>query len=130
MPRVSINDLNMIRENAKSVLTLRTGQARAKITVNMGDCSIAAGSRNVMRALLEEIENRNVTDVIVTVTGCTGLCIREPIATVEVESQAPVKYTDLNPEKIVKVLKDHILEGRVVSEYALANQGHTAGGEV
>jgi hypothetical protein len=62
MPRLSIDDLKKIREDAKRTLTLRSGEARAKVTVHMGTCGISAGARDVMGALLKEIENQKVTD--------------------------------------------------------------------
>jgi len=121
MPRLSIEDLKKIREESKATLTLRSGQARAKITVHMGTCGISAGAREVMGALLKEIEKLNLTDVIVTTSGCAGLCSREPMATVELQGEAPVKYVDLKPERILRVLREHVLEGRIVMDFALAS---------
>lgn len=127
MPRLSIDDLKKIREDAKRTLAMRSGEARAKITMHMGTCGISAGARDVMGALLKEIENRKLTDVIVTTAGCAGLCSREPMATVEIAGQSPVKYVDLKPQAIVRVLQEHILEGRIVTEYALASGCETTG---
>jgi NADP-reducing hydrogenase subunit HndB len=127
MPRLSIEDLKRIREDAKHTLTLRSGTARARVTVHMGTCGISAGAREVMGALLKEIENLKVTDVIVTTSGCAGLCSREPMATVELTGQPPVKYVDLKPERIVRVLKEHVLEGKIVTDFALASGCETTG---
>jgi NADP-reducing hydrogenase subunit HndB len=121
MPRLSIEDLKKIREESKATLTLRSGQARARITVHMGTCGISAGARDVMGALLKEIEKLGLTDVIVTTSGCAGLCSREPMATVELRGAAPVKYVDLKPERILRVLREHVLEGKVVMDFALAS---------
>jgi len=127
MPKLSIEDLKRIRDDAKQVLTLRSGAARAKVTVHMGTCGISAGARDVMGALLKEIEKLKVTDVIVTTSGCAGLCSREPMATVELAGQPPVKYVDLKPERIVRVLKEHVLEGQIVTDFALASGCETTG---
>jgi NADP-reducing hydrogenase subunit HndB len=127
MPKLSIEDLKRIRDDAKQTLTLRSGEARARITVHMGTCGISAGARDVMGALLREIENSKITDVIVTTSGCAGLCSREPMATVELKGQPPVKYVDLKPERILRVLKEHVLGGRIVTEYALASGCETTG---
>jgi NADP-reducing hydrogenase subunit HndB len=127
MPRLSIEDLKKIRDDAKQTLTLRSGEARAKITVHMGTCGISAGAREVMGALLKEIESSKITDVIVTTSGCAGLCSREPMATVEMKGHAPVKYVDLKPERIVRILKEHVLGGRIVTEFALASGCETTG---
>jgi NADP-reducing hydrogenase subunit HndB len=127
MPRLSIEDLKKIREGAKQTMTLRSGEAHARIIMHMGTCGISAGARDVMGALLKEIEHLNVTDVIVTTSGCAGLCSREPMATVELPGQPPVKYVDLKPERIVRVFKEHVLEGKIVTDFALASGCETTG---
>ncbi|HTY62260.1 MAG TPA: (2Fe-2S) ferredoxin domain-containing protein [Acidobacteriota bacterium] len=127
MPRLSIDDLKKIREDAKLTLTMRSGEARAKITVHMGTCGIAAGARDVMGALLKEMESQKVTDVIVTTAGCAGLCSREPMATVEIAGHSPVKYAGLKPESMVRVLREHVLGGKIVTDYALASGCETTG---
>jgi (2Fe-2S) ferredoxin len=55
------------------------------------------------------------------------LCSREPMATVEIAGQSPVKYVDLKPERIIRVLKDHVLGGQIVSDFALASGCETTG---
>jgi NADP-reducing hydrogenase subunit HndB len=127
MARLSIDDLKKIREDAKRTLTLRSGEARAKVIVHMGTCGISAGARNIMGALLKEVENSKITDVIITTSGCAGLCSREPMATVELAGQAPVKYADLKPESIVRIFKEHVLGGKIVTDLALASGCETTG---
>ena len=126
MARLTIEDLKKIKENHKAMLTLREGGYRAKVTVHMGTCGIAAGARKVMEALLDEITVSKVTDVIVTTSGCAGLCSKEPMATVEIMNEAPVKYVQLDEEKIRKVFKEHILNGRIVQDSALVMGSETA----
>lgn len=120
MPKLKVEDLQKIREEALQSTTLRKGKGKAKITVHMGTCGIAAGARKIMSALINEIEERSIKDLILTTSGCAGLCSREPMATVEVAGQAPVKYVDLTEEKIREVLSQHVLKGKIVKEYALA----------
>jgi NADP-reducing hydrogenase subunit HndB len=127
MPRLTIDDLKKLREQTAGAIALRSGTARAKVTVHMGTCGIAAGGREVMAALLKEIEQQGITDVLVTTSGCAGLCSREPMATIEVRSQAPVKYVNLTPERMVQVFRTHVLGGEVVTAYALAAGCETTG---
>jgi len=127
MPRMSIEDLKRIREDGRQSMNLRAGVARARVTVHMGTCGISAGARDVMAALLREVESRHLTDIIVTTSGCAGLCSREPMATVEVSGQPPVKYVELKPERIVRILKEHVLEGKIVTDFALASGCETTG---
>jgi NADP-reducing hydrogenase subunit HndB len=120
MPKLKIDDLEKISQRVRKTVVLRDGAGRAKITVHMGTCGIAAGARKIMNTLMEEIEKRNITDVILTNSGCAGLCSREPMATVELKDEAPIKYVDLTPEKIRRIFSEHVLDGKIVEEYALA----------
>lgn len=121
MGKLRIEDLDRITEKVRRTTILREGgDERAKVTVHLGTCGIAAGARPVMTALLEEIEKRDIKDVFVTTSGCAGLCSREPMATVELVGQAPVKYADLDADKICRILQEHVLRGKIVREYALA----------
>jgi NADP-reducing hydrogenase subunit HndB len=119
MAKLKIEDLKAIREKATRSRALREGTGRARITVHMGTCGIAAGARKVMTAVLDEIESRDISDVLVTTSGCAGLCSREPMATVELLDQPPVKYADLDAAKITEILEHHVLGGQIVETYAL-----------
>lgn len=120
MGKLKIEDLEKISEEFKRTMTVREGGGRVKVTVHMGTCGIAAGARDIMNAFVKEIEEKKVQDVILTTSGCAGLCSREPMATVEVLGQAPVKYVDLTKEKVKKIFEDHVMKGMFVSEYALS----------
>lgn len=119
MPKLTIDDLKAIKEKHKATFALRVGGYKAKITVHMGTCGIAAGARAVMTALMEEIANAKAEDIIVTTSGCAGFCAREPMATVEIIDEPPIKYCDLNPEKIKEIFKEHVMGGKPVEKYAL-----------
>lgn len=119
MPKMTIEDLKAIQEKVKQQKILREGVSNARITVHMGTCGIAAGARDVMKALLDEIEQRGVKDVIVTTSGCAGLCSKEPMATVEIVGKPPVKYINLDQRKIRKILNDHVLAGKILTDFAL-----------
>jgi NADP-reducing hydrogenase subunit HndB len=120
MPKLTIDDLKKIREKARGTVILREGVGKARITVHMGTCGIASGAREIMDAVMSEIEARDIKDVIVTTSGCAGLCSREPMATIELLGKPPVKYVDLTKEKVKKIFDEHILGGNIVAKYALA----------
>jgi len=120
MPKIQPGDLDKISEKIKRTMLLREGAGRAKVIVHMGTCGIAAGARGVMKALMEEIEKRDVKDVILTISSCAGLCSREPMVTVELQGEPAVKYVDMTPEKAKEVFAEHVLNGRIVTAYALA----------
>ncbi len=120
MSKIKPEDLEKIRERMARTMNLRDGDARAKVTVHMGTCGIAAGARKIMSSVLGLLEEKGVNDVVVTTSGCAGLCSREPMLTVELKGEAPIKYVDLDEEKTRKIFSEHVLSGVVVEEYALA----------
>jgi len=120
MSKIKPEDLERIRERMARTMRLRDGDARVKITVHMGTCGIAAGARKIMSALLALVEEKDSKDIVLTTSGCAGLCSREPMMTVELKGEAPIKYVDLNEEKTRKIFSEHVLSGAVVEEYALA----------
>jgi NADP-reducing hydrogenase subunit HndB len=120
MTKLSLEDLARIREKAKAASFLREGGPyRAKITVHMGTCGIASGARGIMEALLQEMQAKNTLDVLLTTSGCAGMCSHEPMATVEIAGKTPVKYIDLTPEKARLMFEKHILGGEPVTDFAI-----------
>jgi NADP-reducing hydrogenase subunit HndB len=126
MPKLTVDDLKKIKEEYKAAFALREGGYRAKITVHMGTCGIAAGARKIMETLLDEIDKSGAKDVIVTTSGCAGLCSKEPMATVEIINESPVKYALLNEDKARKIFHEHIMKGSIVEDSALAMGSETA----
>ncbi|MBW1682673.1 MAG: (2Fe-2S) ferredoxin domain-containing protein, partial [Deltaproteobacteria bacterium] len=81
MAKLTIEDLKKIKEKAKKSTALREGEATVKITVHMGTCGIAAGAREVMDALMEEMAETERDDIQVVSSGCMGMCSSEPNVT-------------------------------------------------
>ena len=122
MPKLTIDDLDQIREQTRAKRKLREGgPVRAKITVHMGTCGIAAGARSIMEAFMEAIQELGLDDVQLTNSGCAGLCSREPMATVEYAGRPPVKYVDLTPDKAREIFDAHIMQGHPVEDYFLGS---------
>ncbi len=120
MAKLKPEDLDKITEKIKRTTLLREGSGRARVIVHMGTCGIAAGARDIMRALLDEIEAKDTKDVMVTTSSCAGLCSREPMITVELQERPAVKYVDVTPEKIKEIFSKHVIGEQIVTEYALA----------
>jgi NADP-reducing hydrogenase subunit HndB len=120
MAKLTIEDLKKIKESVQASVNLREGGYRAKVNIHMGTCGIASGARGLMTAVMNEIEKGDIKDVIVTTSGCAGLCSREPMITVELLGDAPVKYIDLTPDKMREIFSEHVLGGKVLEKYALA----------
>ena len=69
----TLEDLKKVREKALEQMKIREGKFSAKVVVAMGTCGIAAGAREVMTAVLDELDKRGITDVSVTQTGCIAM---------------------------------------------------------
>ncbi len=115
----TVEDLNKLRERARADLSLRSGQARARLTVCMGTCGIASGARDVLLAVLEELDHRGIRDVAVTQSGCRGLCEREPMMEVEKPGLPLVTYGDLDPDKARAVVAQHLEKGVIIEEWVV-----------
>ena len=120
MAKLRPEDLDKIAASMKKAMSLREGAGRVKITVHMGTCGIAAGARPIMSAVMRCVDESGAADVIVATSGCAGLCSREPMMTVEVAGEAPVKYVDITEEKVNEIFTGHVVNGKIVADYALA----------
>lgn len=127
MNKLTLEGLDALRDTLRTRRAALEGRTRASITVHMGTCGISAGARKVMTALLGELDNRGITDVQVMTSGCAGLCSQEPMATVQIKGEAPVKYVGLNEKKTIEILEKHVLGGAVVTDYALAKGSERVG---
>ncbi|HNT54038.1 MAG TPA: (2Fe-2S) ferredoxin domain-containing protein [Anaerolineaceae bacterium] len=120
MPTVkNLEDLKRIREEALEKRKVKTAEGKAQVIVAMGTCGIAAGAREAMKAILAVIEEEGLTDIVVSQTGCIGLCEREPIVQVVVGDQAKVTYGKVNPEMARRIVKEHVVGGKVIADHVI-----------
>jgi NADH:ubiquinone oxidoreductase subunit F (NADH-binding)/NAD-dependent dihydropyrimidine dehydrogenase PreA subunit/(2Fe-2S) ferredoxin len=115
-----IEDLEKIRGQTSLDLTLQQGGPRTKINLHLGTCGIAAGANRLESLINREIEEKGLRDIRIIHSGCAGLCSREPMVTIESLGLPPVKYCDLNEEKVQEIFDRHVLKGEIVEAYALA----------
>ncbi len=117
MPTIkSIDDLKRIREEALKKQEVKSSSGQKQIIVGMGTCGIAAGARDTMKAVLEKIESDNLSGIIVTQTGCIGLCEMEPILQVQIGDEPKVTYGKVTKEVATRIVKEHVLAGNIVKE--------------
>ncbi len=118
MPKIkNLEDLKRLKEEAERSLRVREGTT-TKIVVGLGTCGIAAGAREVMHAILEELASRNV-EATVSTTGCVGMCEQEPLVEVEQAGQR-VTYGKMTPEKVPTLIEEHLIRGNVVAAWVVA----------
>jgi NADP-reducing hydrogenase subunit HndB len=120
MDKLTIDDLKKIKEKVSLETSVRQGGAKIKITVHMGTCGIAAGARECMKALMEELAQAERDDIRVVNSGCIGMCSSEPNVTVEMEDAEPIVYQKMDANKTRQIFKRHVLLGEVQTAFALA----------
>ncbi|MBN1155496.1 (2Fe-2S) ferredoxin domain-containing protein [candidate division KSB1 bacterium] len=116
MAKLSIEDLKNLRD---TMYRKMTNEENPKIIVHMGTCGIASGAQEIYDTIVRELTQEKI-NVTLKTSGCAGLCSREPMITIQLPGKAPVKYADLNPKKVIKILNQHIRNGVPVADYALA----------
>lgn len=121
----SIADIKAIREKMQAQIISRDNDDAAtetRVVVGMATCGIAAGARPVFNALTDAVANKNLKNVRVTRTGCIGMCKLEPIVEVFVPGQEKVTYIHVDAEKAMKILDQHVLGGKVCTEYLVGDE--------
>lgn len=94
--------------------------SKIKVLVHMATCGIAAGAREVMGALTDEISASERQDIEIESAGCLGKCSEEPNVTIEISGEEPVVYGKMSPEKMRQVFKGHILDGKTQKDFLLS----------
>lgn len=114
----TIEDLKRLREQLKNQNNLRH-EGGTQIIVGMGTCGIAAGARQVMTAILEEIAKRKLEEVKVRQTGCIGMCEQEVLVDVVRPGEPRITYGRVKPADVPKIIAEHVVNGRIVQELAI-----------
>lgn len=115
----SLDDLRKIKEKAQQERSARH-ESGTQIIVGMGTCGIAAGARTIMTAIMDELAKRGLNDVSVMQTGCIGMCQREPLVDVVRPGEQRVTYGNVKPEDVPKIISEHLVNGRIVSDLVVA----------
>ena len=116
----SLAELAAIRARMIEQVNLRKDDnIDTRIVVGMATCGIAAGARPVMLAFIEELKKRGIENVTVAQTGCVGMCRLEPMVEVYVKDQEKVTYVHMNPDKVARVVGEHIVNGKPVEEFTI-----------
>ncbi len=118
----TLADLREIREKAKREMAAREQSAKYRIVVAMGTCGIAAGARDVMTAIIDELNKRNITDTVVSQTGCLGYCDQEPLVQVSRQGAGTITYGKITPEIARHIVAEHIQKDRVLADHVFMQQ--------
>lgn len=114
----TIEDLRRMREQYKSEYDARKASG-TQIIIGLGTCGIAAGGKEVMNAVNNELAKHNLKDVTVIQTGCIGMCEQEVLVDVVRPGKPRVTYGKVNPADVPKIIEEHVINGRVVEDLAV-----------
>ena len=115
----SMAELEIIRQRAIDKLNLHDNPDGIRVAVGMATCGIAAGAEPVMKAFVDELKKKYKQ--------CTGnedrlywVCRLEPIVDVINSKGEKITYVNLDEKKARKIVVEHLVNGRPVSEYTVA----------
>ena len=118
----TLAELQEIKARMQSKVVLREGSSDMRVVVGMATCGIAAGARPVLNAFVEAVDKADLSGrVIVSQTGCIGICQYEPVVEVFEAGKDRVTYVTMTPEKVDRIVEEHLRGGKPVVEYTIAN---------
>ena len=118
MPKMkTLEDLKRVREEAQQSMKVRMDTGTT-IIVGMGTCGIAAGARDTMHAIMEELAKRKI-DAHVTTVGCIGMCVKEPLVDIEQAGQPRVTYANVKPDMVPQLIEQHLVKNQPVAEWVV-----------
>ncbi len=118
----SLKELEAIRDRMRQTVNTRESDSNTiRVVVGMATCGISAGARPVLNAIVEELARENVAGVQVTQTGCIGICQHEPVVEVYEPGKEKVTYVKMTPEKAIRMVHHHLMNGEPVEEYTIGS---------
>ena len=115
----SLEDLRKIKADSQLQTKARKNND-TQVIIGMGTCGIAAGAREVMTAVLEELAKRNLNNVSVLQTGCIGMCQKEPLMDIVRPGEDRVTYGPVYPADVHRIIADHLVNGNIVEDLVVA----------
>ena len=120
MKAMSIAELTALRDKMKDKVAMREGSGQVRVVVGMATCGIAAGARPVLAAFVEKVGEAGLGEkVIVSQTGCIGICQYEPVVEIFEDGKEKVTYVKMTAEKAAEVVEKHLKGGKVIDEYTI-----------
>ena len=120
MKAMSIAELTALRDKMKDKVAMREGSGQIRVVVGMATCGIAAGARPVLAAFVEKVSEAGLAEkVMVSQTGCIGICQYEPVVEIFEDGKDKVTYVKMDAAKAAEVVEKHLKGGQVVEQYTI-----------
>lgn len=115
----SLDELKELRKKAQNEMKNRSDSENPEVIIGMGTCGISAGARDILKAVMDEVDKRDL-DVIISQTGCIGMCEKEPLMDVRMPGKQRITYGELKPENAREIIASHIINGKIVEDFVIA----------
>jgi NADH-quinone oxidoreductase subunit F len=89
-----------------------------EVLVGLGSCGIAAGGLNVYQRF-SELLRATEPEAVLKKTGCIGMCYREVLVELRDHSGRRTLYSEVSPEKVRRIIDDHLCNGRIIPEWTV-----------
>lgn len=113
----SLEELQQMCQEMKQAEQVRR-ETSTVITVGMGTCGIAAGARETLQAIEEELNRRQI-DALVVTAGCIGVCVREPLVDIQQAGRSRIVYANVHPAMVPRMIEEHVIKGQPVKEWVV-----------
>ena len=117
----NVEELKKLRDDVQRAFQVRT-QTSTRLIIGMGTCGIAAGAREIMHAILKELEQRKI-EANVETTSCIGMCVKEPLVDIEQGGITRVTYGNIKVDMVPRLIEEHLVKGKIVPEWVVARLG-------
>ncbi len=116
----SLQELSALRDKMKKTVSTREANSETtRVVVGMATCGIAAGARPVLSEFTQQVADSDLSNVVVTQTGCIGICQYEPVVEIFEPGKEKTTYVKMTPDKVARIVKEHLGKGFPVTEYTI-----------
>lgn len=116
----TLEELKAIRDRVRHEINVRRDESKSLVVkVYMDDCGIQAGAKEVLNAFMEGLANKELYDINLIQSGCSGQCQHEPMVEIISHDGNKVTYVNMTPDKVTKVIEEHLIHGNIVKEYLI-----------
>jgi NADH:ubiquinone oxidoreductase subunit F (NADH-binding)/Pyruvate/2-oxoacid:ferredoxin oxidoreductase delta subunit/(2Fe-2S) ferredoxin len=103
---------------------------KARITIGLGTCGIAAGGNAILDAAEDMLANNDAINADVVSVGCIGICYKEPLLDIEIQGQPRLSYGPVTPKDTREILENIFVHNVYEHKKALATINDDAFAEI
>lgn len=119
----SLDELNAIKQEYKSAVTIRTSDYETRVIVGMGNSGLVAGARDILKVIVKEIEEEGLSGkVIVMQEARVSRVGRNPVVKIVEDGVKTAVYSNVTAEMAHRIIQEHVINGNIVEDYILREE--------